>query len=125
MIPSMRLCGMALLIGALALVGCSDAANAPTSPDLDSDAAYPAGAYREDLETHLGAGAFFWIVNEVPRDEFAAAYIKAMVSLRRPRPVSYEVFTRRSLSHGNAYYRDYVFYNDQNRVLYSARRSAN
>jgi hypothetical protein len=97
---------------------------APTSidsPDLTADALYPWGAQRWDLETRYAPGTFFWIVNEVPKDEFAAAVVREMVSLRKPRPVSYEIFLRRSADGENC--RDYVFYNDQERVLYAARRT--
>ena len=84
---------------------------------------YPWGTTREDLETKYGAGKLIYIVNEVPRDEFAAATVKEMVSLRRPRAVAYEVFTRRNFgTGGDGFYSDYVFFNDQNRVLYAARR---
>jgi hypothetical protein len=103
------------------LSGC--ASNSVDSRDIDEDVLYPWGTTRDDLETKYGAGRLIYIVNEVPRDEFAAAAVKEMVSLRRPRAVSYEVFVRRnSGTGGEGYYSDYVFFNDQNRVLYAARR---
>jgi len=105
------------------LSGC--ASNWVDSRDIDEDVLYPWGTAREDLETKYGAGRLVYIVNEVPRDEFAAATVKEMVSLRRPRAVAYEVFVRRNFeTGGQGYYSDYVFFNDQNRVLYAARRMA-
>jgi hypothetical protein len=103
------------------LAGC--ASNSANSSDIDAEVLYPWGATRDDLETKFGAGRLIYIVNEVPRDEFAAATVKEMVSLRRPRPVAYEVFVRRNFEgRGEGYYSDYVFFNDQYRVLYAARR---
>ena len=105
------------------LSGC--ASNSVNSTDIDAEVLYPWGATRDDLETKYGAGRLVYIVNEVPRDEFAAATVKEMVSLRRPRAVAYEVFVRRNFeTEGQGYYSDYVFFNDQNRVLYAARRMA-
>jgi hypothetical protein len=93
--------------------------------DIDPDALYPFGASREDLETHFGPGQFYWILDEIPKDQFAAASIKAQVSIRRPRPAAYEVFLRRRAGPGGGYFRDYVFYNDRLLVLYTARRNPN
>jgi hypothetical protein len=113
---------LGILIGSL--VGCAGPSSVSLpSNDIDEDVLYPWGATRDDLETKYGAGRLIYIVNEVPRDEFAAAAVKEMVSLRRPRAVSYEVFVRRNFgTGGEGYYSDYVFFNDQNRVLYAARR---
>jgi len=106
------------------LTGCGS--NSMSSrEDLDPDALYPFGASREDLETHFGPGSFSWILDEVPKDQFAAASIKAQVSIRRPRPAAYEVFLRRNTGPGGGYFRDYVFYNDRLLVLYTARRNPN
>jgi hypothetical protein len=116
---------VAALIWALSLAGCAASSASAPNADLDADALYPWGAQRDDLETRYGRGAFYWIVNETPRDEFAAATIKAMVSIRKPRPASYEVFARRNLGPGDAYCRDYVFFSDRNFVLYTARRTIN
>ena len=105
------------------LSGCASNSADSRDRDIDEDVLYPWGATRDDLERKFGAGKLIYIVNEVPRDEFAAAAVKEMVSLRRPRAVAYEVFTRRNFeTTGNRYYSDYVFFNDQNRVLYAARR---
>jgi hypothetical protein len=93
--------------------------------DIDPDALYTFGASREDLETRFGPGTFFWILDEVPKDQFAAASIKAEVAIRRPRPAAYEVFIRRSAGPGAKYFHDYVFYNDRLLVLYTARRNPN
>jgi hypothetical protein len=109
---------VAAVIWALSLAGCSASSTSAPNADLDPDALYPWGAQRDDLETRYGHGAFFWIVNETPKDEFAAATIKAMISIRKPRPASYEVFAR-------PYCRDYVFYSDRSFVLYTARRTLN
>ena len=105
------------------LAGCASNSVDSRDRDIDEDVLYPWGTTREDLETKYGTGRLIYIVNEVPRDEFAAAAVKEMVSLRRPRAVSYEVFVRRNFgTGGEGYYSDYVFFNDQNRVLYAARR---
>jgi len=93
--------------------------------DVDADGLYPVGSYRDDLERRFGRGAVYWIVNAVPADDYAAAYVKAMVSLRRPRPVAYEVFAQRSAAAGHALYYDYVFYGDGTRVLYVTRKTVN
>ena len=92
------------------------------SRDIDAEALYTPGTSRDDLETRFGPGTFFWIYDLVPKDEFAAATIKAMISIRKPRPAAYEVFLRRSVNPGVPDYRDYVFYNDRIQVLYAARR---
>jgi len=108
------------------LVGCTPPAEqANYGTDVDADGLYPVGSYRDDLERRFGRGAFYWIVNEVPADDYAAAYVKAMVSLRRPRPVAYEVFAQRSAAAGHALYYDYVFYGDGTRVLYVTRKTVN
>src|SRR5947207_9097641 len=107
---------------AVMMLGCASNAVDSRDRDIDEDVLYPWGASRDDLETKFGAGKLIYIVNEVPRDEFAAATVKEMVSLRRPRAVAYEVFARRNFeARGEGYYSDYVFFNDQYRVLYSAR----
>src|SRR3954467_8421047 len=103
---------------------CSKSATSPTT-DIDPDALYTFGTSRQDLETRFGPGAFYWILDEVPKDQFAAASIKANVSIRRPRPAAYEVFQRRNAGPGGGYFRDYVFYNDRLLVLYTARRNPN
>ena len=106
------------LIWGVCLAGCASQASS-NDADLSTDSLYAWGDGRDQLETRYGAGAFYWIVNEVPADDFAAAIIKSMVSQRKPRPASYEVF----LHHhpGGANTRDYVFFSDSSRVLYSAR----
>jgi len=121
----MRLAGVVTLIWATSLIGCSSASDSSHAADIDPDALYTFGSSREDLETRFGPGTFYWILDEVPKDQFAAANIKAQVSIRRPRPAAYEVFLRRSTAPGTAYFRDYVFYNDRLLVLYTARRNPN
>lgn len=121
----MRLAWIVTLLGATSLIGCSLATDAPRTTDIDPDALYTFGTSREDLETRFGPGTFYWILDEVPKDQFAAASIKAQVSIRRPRPAAYEVFRRRRVGPGDAYFRDYVFYNDRLLVLYTARRNPN
>jgi hypothetical protein len=108
----------------LILIGCGSNSASP-SEEIDPDALYTFGASREDLETRFGPGTFYWILDEVPKDQFAAANIKAEVSIRRPRPAAYEVFLRRSASPSGGYFHDYVFYNDRLLVLYTARRNPN
>jgi hypothetical protein len=112
---------IALLIIA---IGCGSN-SASTKEDIDPDALYTFGSSREDLETRFGPGQFYRILDEIPKDQFAAASIKAQVSIRRPRPAAYEVFLRRSASPSGGYFRDYVFYNDRLLVLYTARRNPN
>jgi hypothetical protein len=121
-----RPAAITLLLAVISLLGCGQSSSPPgASADIDAESLYPPGATRDDLETRFGPGAFTWIYEQVPKDEFAAATIKAMVSIRKPRPAAYEVFLRRSASPGGVYYRDYVFYNDRTQVLYAARRLAN
>lgn len=109
----MLLCG-AWLVGCASSGGSSDA-------DLSPDALYTWGTSRTELEREYGTGQFYWIVNEVPADAFAAAMVKSMVSQRRPRPSAYEVFLRPNLAPGGGHVRDYVFFNDALQVLYSVR----
>jgi hypothetical protein len=121
----MRLSWIVTLICATSLIGCGSNSDTPRTTDIDPDALYTFGSSREDLETRFGPGQFFWILNEVPKDQFAAASIKAQVSIRRPRSAAYEVFLRRNTGPGGGYFRDYVFYNDRLLVLYTARRNPN
>ena len=118
----MRLAGFAILISAMSLLGCGQPSTPSDAGDIDADALYTPGTSRDDLETRFGPGAFYWIYDLIPKDEFAAATIKAMISIRKPRPAAYEVFLRRSADPGRPSYRDYVFYNDRTQVLYAARR---
>ena len=60
-------------------------------------------------------------VRDGDEDRFAAAAIYEMVAAGKPRPRAYEVFLSYSVN-GQGRYRDYVFYNDQQRVTYVARR---
>jgi len=121
--PQSKLVFLACVV---ALAGCvSTSSSQSDGVDVDADGLYPVGSYRDDLERRFGRGAFYWIVNEVPADDYAAAYVKAMVSLRRPRPVAYEVFAQRSAAAGHALYYDYVFYGDGTRVLYVTRKTVN
>ena len=121
----MRLPWIVTLVCATSLIGCSSNSETSRTPDIDPDALYTFGASREDLETRFGPGTFYWILDEIPKDQFASASIKAQVSIRRPRPAAYEVFLRRSAAPSGGYFRDYVFYNDRLLVLYTARRNPN
>ncbi|MDB5322822.1 MAG: hypothetical protein JWN40_4453 [Phycisphaerales bacterium] len=122
---SMRLAGIVTLIWAISSNGCSPVSDTSRNADIDAEALYTPGTSRDDLETRFGPGSFYWIYDLIPKDEFAAATIKAMVSIRKPRPAAYEVFLRRNTGPGGAYSRDYVFYNDRAQVLYAARRISN
>jgi hypothetical protein len=121
----MRLAWLVTSICAISLIGCGPISDTSGTTDIDPEALYTFGTSREDLETRFGPGTFYWILDEVPKDQFAAASIKANVSIRRPRPAAYEVFLRRSAGPVTAYFRDYVFYNDRLLVLYTARRNPN
>jgi hypothetical protein len=117
-------CAM-LLAACLLLGGCGSASDRTVGQpgDLDADALYSWGTSRDDLERRYGAGTFVWVADTIPKDEFAAATMKEIVSLRKQRPVAYEMFRRRDPQGGaEAYVRDYVFFNDQFRVMYAARR---
>ena len=120
----MRLPWIVTLVCATSLIGCGATSDTSRATDIDADALYTFGDSRDDLETRYGPGQFYWILDEVPKDEFAAASIKANVAIRRPRPAAYEVFLRRRASAGEAYFHDYVFYNDRLLVLYTARRNS-
>jgi hypothetical protein len=117
---SVRSFGVTVLLCGAWVGGCASPGGS-SDADLSPDALYTWGTSRTDLEREYGGGRFYWIVNEVPADEFAAAIIKAMVSQRRPRPSAYEVFLRPNLGSGGGHVRDYVFFNDGLEVLYSAR----
>src|SRR3954454_9114961 len=103
----MRPAWIVTLICATSLIGCGPTSDTSRTTDIDPDALYTFGASREDLETRFGPGQFYWIFDEVPKDKFAAASIKAQVSIRRPRPAAYEVFLRRSAGPGAKYFQDY------------------
>jgi hypothetical protein len=103
----------------LLLAGCT-----PNTalPELDADTLYHWGDQREDLEERYGKGIVVWVADTIPDDPFAAANVRAMVSSGKPRPSYYEIFLRKNLGPGGDYYRDYVFFNDLNRVVYAVRR---
>lgn len=98
-------------------------ASGPTR-DTSVDALYLIGTPRESIEAKYGASKLYWVRESVPGDDFAAATMREMVSLGKPRPHSYQVFLTRRLDVPTGYFRDYVFYNDVNRVIYVARRTA-
>jgi hypothetical protein len=109
----------AFLVLAATLCGC---ASSSSQSDVDPEALYPWGASRTELETQWGAARLVWVGEQVPDDEFAAATMREMVSLRKPRPRSYQVFLTRRLDVPQGYFHDYVFYGDSGRVIYVARR---
>jgi hypothetical protein len=102
------------------LAGC--ASNPLPSDDIDADSLYRWGDGREELEQKYGKGTAIWVGDVIPDDAFAAATMREMISAGKPRPSFYEIFARRIPGPQGDYCRDYVFFNDQNRVLYSARR---
>ena len=117
---SARSFGLTVLICGLFLAGCASGGGS-NDGDLSPEVLYTWGSSRDDLEREYGAGRLYWIVDQVPADEFAAAIIKSMVSERKPRPSAYEIFLRPNLKSSGGYIRDYVFFNDALRVLYAAR----
>jgi hypothetical protein len=106
------------------MAGCGPSVGPGGTGERDPDTLYPRGAHKTELEERFGRGKTVWIVNEVPDDDFAAATVRAMLATGRPRPQGYQVFLQFSGTTGK-YYRDYVFYNDREYVLYVARRSPN
>jgi len=120
---SIRTLGLTILMCGVILGGCASGGGGGGSGDRDlsPDALYTWGTSRDELERRYGAGHLYWIVDQVPADEFAAAIIKSMVSQRRPQPSAYEVFVRPNLNSPGGYIRDYVFFNDALEVLYAAR----
>jgi hypothetical protein len=113
---------LALAAVLLAAAGC--AGPAAHDHQTSADALYPLGTARSTVETQHGPSRFIWVGDEVPDDEFAAATMREMISLGKPRPRAYQVFLVRRADAPGAYDRDYVFYNDLNRVVYVARRNA-
>ena len=103
----------------LLLAGCTPNLS---SPELEADTLYHWGDQREDLEGRFGKGVVVWVGDTIPDDPFAAANMREMLASGKPRPSYYEIFLRKNLGPGGDYYRDYVFFNDQNRVVYSVRR---
>jgi hypothetical protein len=118
----------ALLALPLALGGCQDPLAAPPSTsasaadDIAVESRYPWGTGREDVEKRYGAARVVWVMEHTPDDEFAAATMREMIAAKKPRPAYYQVFATRRLD-GRGYFKDYVFYNTQNRVVYAVRRS--
>jgi hypothetical protein len=110
-----------VFILSLILVGCGSTSS--PSADMDADILYHWGDTQETLEERYGKGLVVWVADIVPDDEFAAATVRTMISIGKPRPRSYEVFLRRNDGAGGQYFRDYVFYSAENRVIYFARRS--
>jgi hypothetical protein len=108
---------LALMIMFL-VAGC---AGNTSSRDLDADSLYRMGDKREELEEKYGKGTVVWVGDVIPDDAFAAAMMREMVSSGKPRPKFYEIFLRKSMDGGKTY-RDYVFFNDLNRVVYTARK---
>ena len=106
------------------LAGCGPNVGIGGTGERDPDTLYPWGAHKSDLEERFGRGKTVWIVNQVPDDDFAAATVRAMLATGRPRPQAYQLFFQTSPTPGR-YYREYVFYNDREQVLYVARRSPN
>jgi hypothetical protein len=111
---------IAIVLALFVVIGCAARPTAPDA-DLDPDAVYRWGASRTYLEDHYGPGHLIYCRELVPADDFAAATIRALVATGKPRPSSYEVFTRRGSSDG-ASYQDYVFFDDNHTVTYVARR---
>jgi len=105
----------------LALFLPTACATPPHRADLDPDAVYASGASRARLEDLYGPGRMIYCRDTVPADDFAAASVRAFVATGKPRPTSYQVFTRRNPADGTRY-RDYVFYDGAQSVLHVARR---
>lgn len=105
------------------LAGC--ASTPDPSAEIDADSLYRWGDHREELEAKHGRGRIVFVGESIPDDTFAAAIMREMVSLGKPRPSSYEIFLRHNLGTGGGYFSDYVFFNDLNRVVYVARRLPN
>jgi hypothetical protein len=100
------------------LPGCAT----PPPVQLDADGTFPWGAYREDLEERHGKNTLHYLgSNDAPDDDFARATIKGMLATGKPKPTSYEVFLTPRVPDGQLY-RDYVFFDSKDRVLYTARR---
>ncbi|HEY7118614.1 MAG TPA: hypothetical protein VH475_18635 [Tepidisphaeraceae bacterium] len=88
------------------------------------EALYPWGSTRASLEEHHAHGKLVWVRDVVPADDFAAATMREMISIRKPRPAAYEVFVTPRLGAGGGTYEDYVFFDDDQTVIYVARRSS-
>lgn len=102
------------------MCGCNSVP-APQGVDADPDYLYPWGTPRQDLETRYGKTKFYWVPEREPEDAFAAATMRQMLAAGKARARSYQVFSQ-VRPEGGAY-ADYVFYNDREQVLYTARRS--
>jgi hypothetical protein len=111
-----------VLATTVSLAGCTS----PSAPSArgDADAIYVWRGTRGELEDRYGPGKLVWVREQVPADAFAAAALREIVSLGKPRPTTYEVFTRRSPDGGNRY-QDYVFFDSTQHVVYIARRPLN
>jgi hypothetical protein len=109
------------LIVMLVGTGCGPSTGPAGDPSPES--LYPWGATRASIEEHHAHGQLVWVRDVVPADDFAAATMREMVSIRKPRPAAYEVFLAPRLEGGAGTYEDYVFFDDDQTVIYVARRS--
>ncbi len=104
------------------LAGCDSMDRPAAESDLQSvqspDALYPMGVKRGELHRRGGSGLIF-VLEAEPIDTFAAATIRQMISLARPRPRSFERYTLPSPAGGRIV--DYVFFDSHECVLYAAR----
>ena len=97
---------------------------APTDhgTQLDADATFPWGATRESLEERYGKSTVHYLgPTDAPDDDFARATIKGMLATGKPKPISYQIFLTPRIPDGG-HYRDYVFFDSKDRVIYTARR---
>ncbi len=112
----------ALLLLAV-LAGCGSSAGVGGAGEQDPDSLYPWGSKSSEIEQRFGRATVHWMVGQAPADEYAAASVRSMIASGRPRPAAYQVYAQTSAVPGR-YDTDYVFYNDQLRVLYVVRRRA-
>jgi hypothetical protein len=108
-----------MMLFATILMGCNDGANQGALGDPVVD--FPLGSSRQQLYVRHTPGHFVRIMETEPEDSFAAATIYEMIRLGKTRPRSYEIFRTRGPD-GVTKFRDYVFYNDLERVVYVARQ---
>src|SRR5688572_9842793 len=111
-----------LLVAAL-LAGCGPSGGVGGSGEQDPDSIYAWGAKNTEIEERFGRATVHWMVGQAPADEYAAASVRSMIAAGRPRPAAYQVYAQTAAIPGR-YHTDYVFYNDQLRVLYVVRRRA-
>ena len=111
-----------IVVTGVLVAGMGGCAGSATPKDLAPDAIYRPGHSAEELGDRYAGGKPVWVVDQVPADPFAAATMREIVALGKPRPTTYQVFTRARLDHGGGRYHDYVFYDSAHRVIYVARR---